>query len=213
MADPMRLYTMPGSPYGRRVELALTEKGLAYEMFPLSRSDGDLQTEEHLKRSPHGRVPALIDGDVTLYESQVILDYLEDRYPEPPLMPSDAAARAQARVEEFEALLYYLPVFAPIAKLKFMTPPEERDQAAINAAVETLAGEQDKLETRVAGRGGDYILGAGFSRADLSWLTTVEIAERGGLALDAARFPWLAAWRARLSERPSYEATYPANWK
>lgn len=213
MSDQIRIYTMPGSPYGRRVELALAEKGLAYEMIPLSRSDGDLQTEAHLKRSPRGRVPALIDGDVTLYESQVILEYLEERYPEPALLPADPAARAQVRIEEAECQTYYLPVFAPIAKLKFMTAPENRDQAAIEAAVETLAGEQDRLEARVAGRGGDYILGGELTRADLTWLTTVEIAERGGLALDGARFPWLAVWRARMAERPSYDATYPGFWR
>ena len=93
------------------------------------------------------------------------------------------------------------------------TPPEDQDQDAIDAAVAALAEEQNRVEKRVAARGADYILGADICRADLTWLAAVEIGERGGLMLDPARYPWLAAWRARLAERPSYKATYPAHWK
>jgi glutathione S-transferase len=214
MTDTLTVYTMPGSPYARRVELVLSEKGLAYDVVPLSRSDGDLRTEEHLRRSPRGRVPVLVDGDVTLTESQAVVEYQEERFPTPALLPSDPAARAALRIEEFECLLYFLPALGPIAKLKFMTPPEEQDQTAIDAAVAALAEEQDRVERRAAERNADYILGGDFCRADLTWLTAVEIGERGGLALTASRYPWLTAWRRdRLSARPSYAASYPAHWR
>jgi len=213
MTDTMRLYTMPGSPYGRRVELVLAEKGLAHETIALSRSDGDLETEEHLRRSPRGRVPALIDGDVTLYESQVIVEYLEERHPTPALVPGDAAGRAAVRIEEFECLLYFLPGLRPVAVQMFMTAPEDRDMAVVDEALKALADEIDRVEQRAAERGGDHVLGANLSRADLSWLTAIEISERGGLVLDATRYPWLTDWRSRLSERPSYQATYPAHWR
>jgi glutathione S-transferase len=150
---------------------------------------------------------------VTLYESQAIVEYLEERYPTPALVPGDAAGRAAVRIEEFECLLYFLPALGTVAQLVFLTAPDDRDQTAIDAALETLAEEQDRVERRAAERAADYVLGPDLSRADLTWLTAIEIGERGGLALDPARFPWLAAWRSRLGTRPSYQATYPAHWR
>lgn len=213
MTAPLRVYTMPGSPYARRVELVLAEKNIPYEAVVLSRSDGDLRTEAHLKRNPRGRVPVLSDGDVTLYESQAIVEYLEERYSTPALVPEDAAGRAAVRIEEFECLLYFLPAMGTVAQLVFLTAPEDQDRDAIASAIDTLASELDRVEHRAAARDAEYLLGAELSRADLTWLTAIEISERGGLALDAVRFPWLAAWRSRLSTRPSYQATYPAHWR
>lgn len=213
MADQMRLYTMPGSPYGRRVELVLAEKNIPHETIPLSRSDGDLRTPEHLQRSPHGRVPALVDGDTTLYESQVIVEYLEERTPSPALVPGDAAGRAQVRIEEAECQTYFLPELRPVAIQMFMTAPEDRDMTVVEKALETLHGALGRLEQRAAGRGGDNVLGSALTRADLGWLTAMEICERGGLVVDPAQYPWLDAWRSRLSQRPSYDATYPAHWR
>lgn len=213
MTDPIRVYTMPGSPYARRVELVLAEKNIPYDAVVLSRSDGELQTEAHLQRSPRGRVPAISDGEVTLYESQAIVEYLEERHPKPALVPRDAAGRAAVRIEEFECLLYFLPAMGSVAQLVFLTTPEDRDQKAIDGAIKALAREQDRIEKRAAAGDAEYILGADLSRADLTWLTAIEIGERGGLALDAARFPWLAAWRTRLSTRASYQSTYPAHWR
>ena len=213
MTDSLRIYTMAGSPYGRRVELVLAEKGLAHETIVLSRSDGELQSEDHLRRSPRGKVPALSDRDVTLYESQAIVEYLEDRYPEPALVPGDPAGRAAVRIEELECQLYFMPALGTVAKLVFLTPAEDHDRAAIDAAIAALGEELDRVEQRAAARGTDYLLGAELSRADLTWLTAVEISERGGLPLDATRYPRLAAWRTRLSARPSYQATYPAHWR
>ena len=89
----LRLYWMSGSPFAWRVHLVLEEKGLPYESVLLTASKGELKTPEHLARSPRGKVPALEDDGVTLWESTAIVEYLEERYPTPPLLPGDPAAR------------------------------------------------------------------------------------------------------------------------
>jgi len=77
----IRLYYASGSPFAWRVHLALEEKGLAYEPTLLSFQSGDLKTPEYLAINPHGKVPSITDGALSLYESQAIVEYLEDKYP------------------------------------------------------------------------------------------------------------------------------------
>jgi glutathione S-transferase len=213
MSDPIHLYAMAGSPYVRRVEMVLVEKDLAYEKIVLCRDAGELKSEAHLARSPHGKVPALVDGEVSLYESQAIVEYLEDAYPIPALLPGDAAGRASVRIEEIECQLYFMGAMAGVVRLVFMTPADKQDPNAIADALETLAVELDRLEARAQGHGGNYVLGAALTRADLTWLASIDIAERGRLAVTPARFPWVCAWRERLKTRPSCDSTYPPGWR
>mgnify|MGYP001403811970 CR=1 FL=1 len=213
MPDAIRLYAMAGSPYVRRVEMVLIEKNLSYEKIVLSRDAGEMKSAEYLARSPHGKVPALVDGAVTLYESQAIVEYLEDAYPSPALLPGDAAGRAGVRIEEIECQDYFMQAMMPVVRLVFMTPADKQDPQAIAAALETLAQELDRLEARAQGRGSDCVLGAELTRADLTWLAAIDIAERGRLAVTPERFPWVHAWRERLKIRPSCDATYPPGWR
>src|SRR5262245_57237412 len=106
----LRFFYGSGSPFAWRVHLALEEKGIEYEPVLLSFQGGDLKKPEYLAISPHGKVPAIVDGGTSLYESQVILEYLEERYPAKPLLPPDLAARALVRIEEAECVLYFFEV-------------------------------------------------------------------------------------------------------
>jgi len=86
----MLLYSGPLSLFSRKVEIALGEKALAFErvMVPFSQAAG--YTPKHpavLAANPKGQVPVLIDGDLTLFDSTLIFEYLEDAYPVPPLYP------------------------------------------------------------------------------------------------------------------------------
>src|SRR5207249_11915297 len=85
----IHFYYASGSPSSWRVQLALEEKGLAYEPVLLSFEKGEHKSPAHLARSPHGKVPALEDDGVSLYESSAIVEYLEERYPRTPLLPPD----------------------------------------------------------------------------------------------------------------------------
>src|SRR5262245_44952102 len=184
----IRFYYGSGSPYSWRVQLALEEKGLAHEPVLLSFDKGDHKSPEHLARSPHGKVPALADDGVSLYESSAIVEYLEERYPTPALLPSAPAARAAVRIEELECLLYFAERFFLLARQAFFTPAERRDAAVMDSLREELRSQLGSLEARAAARRGDHLLGA-LSRADLTWIPFVEIAGRAGVELDPKGTP------------------------
>jgi glutathione S-transferase len=207
----IRFYYGSGSPFSWRVQLVLEEKGLPYEPVLLSFSKDEHKSPEHMARSPHGKVPALTDDGVSLYESSAIVEYLEERYGIPPLLPQDPAARAAVRIEELECLLYFGERFLGVARQAFFTPVAQRDAAALDAARVQLRAELRRLEGRAASRG-DYVNGE-LSRSDLTWIPFVEIAARAGVDLDPRETPWLVAWRSRMRARPSYERSYPPHWK
>jgi glutathione S-transferase len=208
----IRFYYGSGSPFSWRVQLVLEEKGLPYEPVLLSFQKGEHKSSEHLVRSPHGKVPALEDDGVSLYESSAIVEYLEERYPTPPTLPRDPAARAAVRIEELECQLYFADKFLAVARQAFFTPPERRDTAAIAAAQGEVKEQLRALEARAAKRRGEYLLGD-LSRADFTWLPFVEIAGRAGVDIETAAAPWLVGWRSRMRARPSYERSYPPHWR
>ena len=207
----IKFYYGSGSPYAWRVQLVLEEKGIPYEPVLLSFSQGDHKKPEHLARHPHGKVPAIADDGVTVYESTPIVEYLEEKHPEKPLLPRDPAARARVRMEEFEAALYFGDAFREVGQRVFFTPPEQRDQTAIESARAKVRSLLHALEARVKGRG-PFLVGETLTRADLAWLPFVELAARGGVELDDAT-PTLRAWRDRMRQRPSYERSYPPHWR
>src|SRR5438477_9499467 len=129
----IRFYYGSGSPFSWRVQLVLEEKGLPYEPVLLSFAKGEHKSPEHLARSPHGKVPALEDDGVRLYESSAIVEYLEERYPTPPTLPADPAARARVRIEELECLLYFAERFIGPARQVFFASPEQRAAARVGA--------------------------------------------------------------------------------
>jgi glutathione S-transferase len=99
MADRVRIIGSFLSPYVRKVLVALDLKGIPYEIDPIVPFFGD---DRFAAVSPVRRIPVLIDDRVTLTDSTVIAEYLNDRYPDPPLLPADVAQRAQARwLEEY----------------------------------------------------------------------------------------------------------------
>jgi len=202
----MKLYSGPLSLFARKVEMALGEKGLAFEreMVPFSQAQG--YQPKHpavLAANPKRQVPVLIDGDLTLFDSTLIFEYLEDAYPTPPLYPPGAQARARCRMIELSADEILLPL---VRNLMFRNaPPDpdperqrlresdaERAEAAISAYYGGLA---EILGDRA------YFCGE-FSVADIAMFMTVLFVLRlRGPRL--AGFPSLAAWYERVGARPS----------
>lgn len=125
--NAMKLYSGPLSLFSRKVEIVLAEKQLAYEriMVPFSQAEGYFPKHpDVLAANPKGQVPVLVDGDLTLFDSTVINEYLEDAYPEPSLLPTDPVARARCRQLELFADEILLPL---IARLMFRTEPPYPD--------------------------------------------------------------------------------------
>lgn len=93
----MRLYGTPESSSTYRVRIALNLKGLAVEQVTVNLRRGEHRTLTYMERNPQGLVPLLEDGEVRLGQSLAIMEYLEETYPEPPLLPQGALARARVR--------------------------------------------------------------------------------------------------------------------
>ena len=85
----IKLYDFSLSPRARKVRITLAAKGLAYEKVPIDITTGEQKTPAYLAIHPYGKVPALQDNGTTVYESTIIMEYLNEAYPTPPLLPDD----------------------------------------------------------------------------------------------------------------------------
>ncbi len=91
----MTLYSDPMNPYCHRVRLVLAEKNITYEVEDI---DPLNMPEELMELNPYGTLPTLVDRDLKLYESRIIMEYLDERFPHPPLLPVDPVSRSTSRL-------------------------------------------------------------------------------------------------------------------
>jgi glutathione S-transferase len=206
----MRLYSGPLSLFARKIEIALAEKGLEFErvMVPFSQAAGyQPKHPDVLAANPKGQVPVLVDGDLTLFDSTVIFEYLEDAYPTPPLYPAGAAARARCRLIELTADEILLP---PLRQLMHRSVPPDPDpqrrsaqeaDAAIGEA--TLRGHYIRLAEWL-GDDKDYFCGR-FSVADIAVFMVLRFVRRLK-GPDLSSHAALATWYGRMLARPSVAA-------
>jgi glutathione S-transferase len=201
------VYGTPGSPFLRAVEVGLREKGAAYRLQPLAPTE--TKSEEHLKRHPFGRMPAFAHGDFALYETQAILRYLDDVFPEPPWQPADP--RKAARMNQIIGIndWYFFPrAAAGIAFQRFVGPVLlglPTDEAAIEAALPMARTCVTELERLL----GDQIFLAGdqLTIADIMLAPQVDFfadTPEGSSLLAGTK---LAAWLERMNARDSMVAT------
>ncbi len=202
----MLLYSGPLSLFSRKVEIALYEKALPFErvMVPFTQAKG--YAPKHpavLAANPKGQVPVLVDGAITLFDSTVIAEYLEDAYPAPPLFPAGAAERARCRLLELTADEILLP---PLRALMQRTSPRDPDperqrlrEAEAERGEAALLDHYGRLQEQLGGR--EYFCRT-FSVADIALFMAVLWSLRlKGPRLD--RHPDLTAWYARVDARPS----------
>jgi glutathione S-transferase len=202
----MKLYSGPLSLFARKVEIALAEKSLPFEREMVAFTQEAGYAPKHpavLAANPKGQVPVLLDGDLTLFDSTLIFEYLEDAYPTPPLYPRGAAARARCRLVELSADEILLPLVRNLMYRNAPPDPDpERQRLRESEGARAEAAIRDYyagLEARLAG--GDYLCGE-FSVADIAMFMTVLFVLRlRGPRLDG--FPALAGWYARVGARPS----------
>ncbi len=202
----MKLYSGPLSLFSRKVEIALAEKGLAFEreMVPFSQTRG--YQPKHpvvLAANPKRQVPVLVDGELTLFDSTVILEYLEDAYPRPRLYPESAAEAARCRLLELTGDEILMPLVRQFMHRSEPADPDperrrRQEEGAERAATE-LAAHYGELDRRLDGR--TYFCGD-LSVADIALFMTILFALRlKGPRLDG--HPRLAAWYQRMSARPA----------
>jgi glutathione S-transferase len=199
----MRLYSGPLSLFTGKVRIALDEKGLDYELVsvPFSRAKGyEPKHAEVLRLNPKAQVPVLVDGDLALYDSTLILEYLEDRHPEPPLLPADPVGRARCRQLEAAADEILFPFVFELIQEVFYRSEQERDGARVVRARQAITDHYAGLERGLDS--GSY-LGGDLSIADIGYFLTLTFAANLGAPLADAQ-PKLRAWYERLLERSAF---------
>ena len=196
----MRLHGASGSPFVRKVQVALALKGLPYEQIqqlPFTRD------AEYRKINPLGKIPTLQDGNLTVCDSTVICEYLEDAYPDVPLYPANPADRARARWLEELGGSRVAELAAGIFFQRFMRPmvlKQEPDEELVAKIIDRqLPPLLDYLEAEVPAQG--FIFGA-FMMADMSLMSPFVNAAYAGYAVDAQRWPIFTDFIARVKAHP-----------
>src|SRR5215813_13838862 len=134
----LKLYDFPMSPRARKVRIVLAEKALPYEKVTVDITKGEQKKPDYLAINPYGKVPALQDDGLAVYESTIIMEYLNDKYPNPPLLPADPGQRARARVLMHYADNPYDGSFAALVGEVFFKPKGQADQDVIAKAKQEL---------------------------------------------------------------------------
>jgi len=196
----LKIYSGPLSMFGAKVEIAAREKGIEFDlvMVPFDFEGG--YTPKHpevLRINPKRQVPVIVDGDVQLFDSTQIFEYLEDRWPEPHLWPRSVAARAEARKYELCSDEVFFPHVIRLMGMRGNPDPVEAPEwKKARAGAETYYFEMDQLL-----RDREYIAGQ-FGYADIAFYMAQFFAARHTVPLTAEHSN-LVAWRRRMIVRPA----------
>jgi glutathione S-transferase len=193
----MKLYSGPLSMFGAKAEIALREKGIDFELVMVPFEMKTLYQPKHpevARINPKRQVPVLVDGDLEIFDSTQIFEYLETIRPEPALWPAEPTARARARLLELKSDEIYFP---PIVRLMGLQATPD-DPAAVEARA--AAGQfYDELERTMGGR--QWLAGSDYSYADIAFYMAQLFGARMTAPMTEAH-PKLQAWRERMSARP-----------
>lgn len=193
----MKLIDNPLSPYAMKIRMILYEKGIEFEKQEIHSED---QRDVLLRANPRGEVPALVDGDAVISDSKVIAEYLEEKFPDPPLLPRELAARARCRRLELSADTELDAAVVVFSIFKFFrTELAAQLPAQLEKATQAVRAHYRSLERELAGK--EYFLEK-FSRADLAVAPHLGGASFMGLA-PGPDTPNLAAWLERMNARES----------
>jgi glutathione S-transferase len=193
----MKIFSGPLSMFGAKVEIAAREKAIDFDlvMVPFDPARGyDPKHPEILRINPKRQVPVLIDGDLELFDSTQIFEYLEDLKPVPALWPRQPVARALARQLEHRSDEVYFPHI-----IRLMGLEETPDDPAAQAARDAAARYYRDMEQALAGR--EYLAG-GYSFADIAFYMAQLFGARKGAPM-TSETPNLLAWRDRMTARPA----------
>jgi glutathione S-transferase len=197
------------SPYVRKVLACLHVKGIRYEIDPIVPFFGN---ERFSKLSPLRRIPVLVDDRVTLFDSSVICQYLEDRHPTPPFYPDDVVDRARARwLEEFADTrlgdVFIWRLFNQRVIRPFVWGEPTDDALVTRTLDEDVPSVLDYLETQAPSDG--FLFGDRLSIADASIACFFRNAAFARFRIDATRWPRTAALVDRTLASPPFAALRP----
>lgn len=195
----LHLYSARSCPFARRTRITLLEKSLDFELTEIDLSNRPADWDEI---SPYGKVPVLLHGEGRLYESAIINQYLDERFPEPALMPTDPLLRAQARIwmdycdTRFGAASWQL--------MQAKDDPEKRAAAHASMTEICLFIEHEALRKLSAG---PYWLGTTLTLVDIQFITFMQRYANESDSVIPDDCVRLQDWLQLLSSRPSVVAT------
>ena len=200
----MKLYFFPVSTFARRVRVALLEKDIPCELIEVNLPAGQHKEDWYVALNPYSKVPMLVEGDLTLYESAAILTYLEATHPTPALVPEDAAGRAlvdmHVRLCDAHVGRYAGAILFP----KRFLPEANWDRQAMEAARKEIDRHLAVIERELGDR--DYLVRDSFTLADIAYLPFLHFLT----LMEVSVGPRVRAWAERVLARPSARATVPA---
>jgi glutathione S-transferase len=197
---PMTIYSGPLSMFGAKVQIAAKEKGLNFDLVMVAYDSVLGYTPKHTEVSrinPKGQVPVLVHGELEIFDSTQILEYLEDLQPNPPLWPRDITSRARARRLEHQSDEIYFPHI-----IRLMNLQEHLDETAAIASIKAASAYYAEMEKALITSG--WLAGE-YSFADIAFYMAALFGERLGAPITTAT-PRLLQWRERMSLRPAVRA-------
>ena len=197
----IKLYDFKSSPNCQRVKVVLAEKNLAYDTVPIDLRKLEQKSPEYLKLNPYGKVPVLTDDSTVLYESLIINEYLDEKYPNPPLMPKDPASRAKARILVDYGMAHFDSAYQKL-RVELMKDPKEQSQPIIDGAKSDLKKLLQRFEDEIGEQ--PYLMGD-FSLVDADLIPRFTRLEGFGVLPDPA-LPRLGKYMERMKARPSVKA-------
>jgi glutathione S-transferase len=197
----LKLYSHPFSTFGRRVQIALKEKSIPCEQVFVDMAARKHREPEYLALNPYSRVPTLVDGDLVLYESTAILNYLELLFPEPALVPADAKGRALVDMHmKLCDLQFTRQAGAIIFPKRFL--PKERWDEQLFAQMRAEIDKHLAILDREIGAN-DYVVGNRYSLVEVCYAPFLSFLE----LMEVTQPPGIAEWSKRVLSRPSTQQT------
>jgi glutathione S-transferase len=196
----VKLYSGPLSMFGAKAEIAVREKGVPFdlEMVAFSQTHGyQPRHPEVVRVNPKRQVPVLIDGEVEIFDSTQIFEYLEHRWPQPALWPASPAARAHARQLELASDEVFFPHVVKLMGMR--AKPDPVDSPDWIKAREGIEAFYEKMEKLISDR--EWLAGE-YSYADIAFYMAQFFAARHTVPM-SERHGRLIEWRRRMAARPS----------
>lgn len=189
----MTLFSDPTCQYSHRVRIVLAEKGVTVDVEDIAPNG---VTEEILEANPYGTLPTLVDRDLALYESKVVMEYLDERFPHPPLLPVYPVARAQSRLWIYRVERDWCTLMAQI----LAGPDSKKSEAARKEFRESLIGVAGIFTEK------NYFMSEEFTLVDCCLAPMLWRLPQLGITLpDNRQVKPLLDYMERLFERPSFE--------
>lgn len=197
----IKLYDFKSSPNCQRVKVVLAEKNLPYEIVPVDLTKKEQKNPEYLKMNPYGKVPVLTDDSTVLYESLIINEYLEEKYPAQSLLPKDPAKKAKARILTDYGMAHFDSPYQKL-RMELMKEAKEQSQPIVDSAKADLKKLLQRFEEELGEQ--QYLLGD-FSLVDANLIPRFTRLEGFGILPDPS-LPRLGKYLERMKARPSVKA-------